>query len=81
MALSLASDKLNYSPAQLDELSNKLRTGDPTPILQIYEENIKRPIHSTVFGSLLRLVFIQVQKAKVRPFSCVDKLGLQHLFS
>jgi nuclear-control-of-ATPase protein 2 len=71
MALSLAKDKLNYSPAQLDDLSNKLRFGDLTPILQIYED-IKRPVRSTVSGTLLRSAFIQVQKAKVRPFARVD---------
>ncbi len=73
MALSLARDKLNYSPTQLDDLSNKLRFGDLTPILQIYEEDIRRPVRSTVFGTLLRSTFIQVQKAKVGPFVCVDK--------
>jgi nuclear-control-of-ATPase protein 2 len=76
MALSLARDKLDYSPAQLGDLSNKLRVGDLTPILQIYEEDIKSPVRSTVSGTLLRSAFIQVQKAKVRPFSRVDKFGL-----
>jgi nuclear-control-of-ATPase protein 2 len=76
MALSLARDKLNYSPAQLDGLSSKLRFGDLTPILQIYEEDIKRPVRSTVSGTLLRSAFIQVQKAKVRLFARVDKFGL-----
>lgn len=75
MTLSLAKDKLSYSPAQLDDLSNKLRFGDLTPILQIYEEDIKRPVRSTVSGTLLRSAFIQVQKAKVRPFAsvCIDQ--------
>jgi nuclear-control-of-ATPase protein 2 len=66
MALSLARDKLSYSPAQLDDLSNKLRFGDLTPILQIYEEDIKSPVRSIISGTLLRSAFIQVQKAKVR---------------
>ena len=66
MALSLAKDKLSYSPAQLEDLSNKLRIGDLTPILQIYEADIKSPVRSTVSGTLLRSAFIQVQKAKVR---------------
>lgn len=65
MALSLARDKLNYGPAQLDELSNKLRLGDLTPILQIYEEDIKSPVRSAISGTLLRSLFVQVQKAKV----------------
>ena len=69
MALSLARDKLNYSQTQLDDLSGKLRFGDLTPILQIYEEDIKSPVRSAVSGTLLRSAFIQVQKAKVRPFA------------
>jgi hypothetical protein len=76
MALSLARDKLNYSPTQLDDLSDKLRFGDLTPILQIYEEDIKSPVRSAVSGTLLRSAFIQVQKGKVQPFarSCQFRL-------
>jgi len=77
MALSLARDKLNYSPAQLDDLSNKLNIGDLTPILQIYEEDIKSPVRSAVSGTLLRSAFIQVQKAKVdvdQALAGIDKL-------
>lgn len=77
MALSLARDKLNYSPAQLDDLSNKLRLGDLTPILQIYEEDIKSPVRSAVSGTLLRSLFVQVQKAKVdvdQALAGIDKL-------
>ena len=66
MALSLARDRLNYSPAQLDDLSTKIRLGDLTPILRIYEEDIKSPLRSAVYGTLLRTVLVQVQKAKVR---------------
>jgi len=77
MALSLAKDKLNYSPAQLDDLSNKLRHGDLTAILRIYEEGIKSPVRSAIFGTLLRSLFIQVQKAKVdvdQALAGIDKL-------
>ena len=65
MALSLAKDKLNYSATQLDHLSKQIRLGDLTPILRIYEEDIKSPIKSAATGTLLRSVFVQVQKAKV----------------
>lgn len=68
MTLALAKDELHYGPAQLAELSQKIKLGDLTPILQLYEEDIKRPLKSAVTGTLLRSVFIQVQKAKVRSF-------------
>lgn len=81
MALSLAKDKLNYNTAQLDDLSNKLRLGDLTPILQIYEEHIKNPVRSALFGTLLRTAFIQVQKAKVRHLPSVHMFLKLHTFS
>lgn len=77
MALSLAKDKLNYSPAQLDDLSIKLRLGDLTPILQIYEKDIKNPVRSAISGTLLRTLFVQIQKAKVdvdQALAGIDKL-------
>jgi len=65
MALSLAQDKLHYNPVQLASLSQQIRLGDLTPILQIYEANIKSPWKSAILGTLVRSLFIQVQKAKV----------------
>ncbi|KIK62570.1 hypothetical protein GYMLUDRAFT_96146 [Collybiopsis luxurians FD-317 M1] len=77
MALSLASDHLHYTPAQLDELSTRIRLGDLTPVLKLYEEDIKSPVKSALGGTLLRTVFIQVQKAKVdldQALSGIDRL-------
>ncbi|KAE9407961.1 NCA2-domain-containing protein [Gymnopus androsaceus JB14] len=65
MSLSLATDQLNYTPAQLDALSARIRLGDLTPVLKLYEEDIKSPLKSAIGGTLLRTLFIQVQKAKV----------------
>ena len=65
MALSLAKDELYYSSSQLKDLSNAVRQGDLTPILRIYEEDIRTPVRSAVTGTLLRSLFIQAQKAKV----------------
>lgn len=66
MTLSLAQDKLRYSQPQMDALSRQIQMGDLTAVLQIYEEDIKSPLRSAVGGTLLRSLFIQVQKAKVR---------------
>ncbi|KAJ7940484.1 NCA2-domain-containing protein [Mycena leptocephala] len=65
MTLSLARDQLHYDSAQLAALSKQIKVGDLTPILQLYEEDIKRPVKSALTGTLLRSMFIQVQKAKV----------------
>lgn len=65
MTLALAQDKLHYSEEQLALLSKRIRLGDLTPVLRIYEEDIKSPLKSAVAGTLLRSVFVQIQKAKV----------------
>ena len=65
MALALAKEKLYYSPSQLKNFSDAIQQGDLTPILRIYEEDIRTPVKSAVTGTLLRSLFIQVQKAKV----------------
>ena len=65
MTLSLAKDELHYGPEQLAALSEQIKLGDLTPVLQLYEKDIKRPLKSALTGTLLRSVFIQIQKAKV----------------
>ncbi|KAF8895348.1 ATP synthase regulation protein NCA2-domain-containing protein [Infundibulicybe gibba] len=77
MTLSLARDELHYGPEQLAALSQQIRVGDLTPVLQLYEEDIRRPLKSALTGTLLRSVFIQVQKAKVdidQALTGIDKL-------
>ncbi|KAF7337697.1 hypothetical protein MSAN_02243200 [Mycena sanguinolenta] len=77
MTLSLARDHLHYDSAQLEALSKQIRVGDLTPVLQLYEEDIKTPVKSALTGTLLRSLFIQVQKAKVdidQALAGIDKL-------
>jgi len=74
MALALAQDKLGYTEAQLAVLSGQIRMGDLTPILEIYEEDIRHPFKSAVVGTLLRSLFVQVQKAKVSCRACLPGL-------
>lgn len=69
MTLALARDELHYNQEQLASLSKQIRLGDLTPVLQIYEEDIKSPLKSAVTGTLLRSVFVQVQKAKVSLYT------------
>lgn len=74
MTLSLVREKLNYSQEQLASLSQQIRVGDLTPILKIYEEDIKSPLKSALTGTLLRSLFVQVQKAKV-TLICFESNG------
>lgn len=72
MTLSLARDALQYTPSQLEGLAQQVRLGDLTPVMQIYEEDIRTPLRSAITGTLLRNAFIQVQKAKVRLSSVIS---------
>jgi len=77
MTLALAQDKLGYGPEQMTALSRQIRLGDLTPVMQLYEDDIKSPLRSAVGGTLLRTLFVQVQKAKVdidQALSGIDKL-------
>ena len=70
MALALAKEKLNYTPEQMAALSEQIRHGDLTPVMQIYEDDIRNPLKSAIGGTLLRTLLVQVQKAKVRAATC-----------
>ncbi|KAF4609591.1 hypothetical protein D9613_012272 [Agrocybe pediades] len=77
MTLSLARDALNYTQPQLEALAEQVKVGDLTPVMQIYEEDIRSPIRSAISGTLLRNAFIQVQKAKVdidQALAGIDRL-------
>ena len=51
MSLALARDKLGYDEEQLASLSRQIRLGDFTPVLRLYEEDIKFPIKSVLTGT------------------------------
>ena len=77
MTLSLAADVLHYIPEELNTLAQHIQTtgGELTsPIMQVYEEDIRTPIKSVISGKLIRGILVQVQKAKVCPL-CLDSLN------
>ncbi|CCA67648.1 related to NCA2-control of mitochondrial synthesis of Atp6p and Atp8p [Serendipita indica DSM 11827] len=77
MAVDLGKEKLGYTKAQIESLHEQIRVGDLTPVLQVYENDIKTPIRSAVAGTLVRSLLIQVQKVKVDvdfALSGIDKL-------
>lgn len=65
MAIALSLEKLSYNDAQIADLTLTIREGDLTPVLRVYEEDIKQPIRSAITGTLIRSLLIQVQKMKV----------------
>ncbi|KAF8901463.1 ATP synthase regulation protein NCA2-domain-containing protein [Gymnopilus junonius] len=77
MTLDLARDAMHLSDAQLAALSARVRMGDLTSVMEAYEEDIRTPFRSALRGTLLRNVFIQVQKAKVdidQALAGIDRL-------
>lgn len=74
MALSLGKDKLSLNDTQLQQLAEQIRQGDLTPVLRIYEEDIKAPVRTALTGSLVRSLLIQIQKAKVRFYHIIFTL-------
>lgn len=77
MTIALGTEKLGYTPEQIESLRQQIQQGDLTPVLQVYENDIKSPIRSAVTGTLIRGLLIQVQKLKVDvdfALSGIDKL-------
>lgn len=77
MVSDFTADKYGTSGAELEALSAKVREGDLTPVLRVYETEMKSPVKSMVTGSLIRSLLIQIQKAKVDlevAMSGIDKL-------
>ncbi|KAF8914858.1 ATP synthase regulation protein NCA2-domain-containing protein [Mucidula mucida] len=46
MTMTLAKEQLNYSPEELASLSTQVKLGDITPVLKLYENDIRSPLKS-----------------------------------
>ncbi|KAF3927552.1 hypothetical protein AA313_de0204545 [Arthrobotrys entomopaga] len=53
------------TPQQIDLIRENVKQGDLTPVLKVYEQDLKKPIRGAVTGELLRSLLIQIQKTKV----------------
>jgi nuclear-control-of-ATPase protein 2 len=65
------------SPEALSALGERVQLGDMSPVLIEYEKMIRHPLQNALFGSLVRILLIQVQKTKVDldvAMSSLDKL-------
>ena len=49
----------------LEAIKARVREGDLTTVLKVYEQELKHPIRGGLTGSLVRALLIQVQKTKV----------------
>jgi hypothetical protein len=77
MVTAFAKDELSMSADQLEVLKQSVHEGDISVVLKSFESDIKTPIKAMVAGSMLRTVFIQIQKTKVdveMAMSALDKI-------
>ncbi|GAK63655.1 NCA2-domain-containing protein [Moesziomyces antarcticus] len=77
MVTDFTKDKYGTSGAELQAIASRVREGDLTQVLKVYEAEMKSPVKSMVSGSLIRSLLIQVQKAKVDievAMTGIDKL-------
>lgn len=77
MVTDFTADKYGTSGPELQAVAARVREGDLTQVLKVYEAEMKSPVKSMVSGSLIRSLLIQIQKAKVDlevAMSGIDKL-------
>lgn len=77
MVTSFSAEKYNLSGPELARVTARVKEGDLTHVLKIYESELKSPLKSAVSGSLIRALLIQIQKAKVDlevAMSGIDRL-------
>nr|BAK01113.1 predicted protein [Hordeum vulgare subsp. vulgare] len=77
MVTDFTKDKYGTTGAELQAIASRVREGDLTQVLKVYEAEMKSPVKSMVSGSLIRSLLIQVQKAKVDievAMTGIDKL-------
>jgi nuclear-control-of-ATPase protein 2 len=65
MVSEFSAEKYGLQGSELEAVAKKVREGDLTNVLKIYETELKSPLRSAVSGSLIRALLIQVQKVKV----------------
>ncbi|OAV94607.1 hypothetical protein PTTG_26936 [Puccinia triticina 1-1 BBBD Race 1] len=75
MVVEFGRDKLKWSDEELSKLSERVKEGNLTSVLKVWEQEIKAPIRSAIAGSLIRVLLIQIQKLKVDLSLAMD--GIQ----
>ncbi|KAI9887634.1 MAG: Nuclear control of ATPase protein 2 [Watsoniomyces obsoletus] len=65
MVVDFVIDQSPLPEAEVMTLRQKVREGDLTPVLRVYERDLRRPFMGTIRGDLIRALLIQIQKTKV----------------
>ncbi|KAI5480320.1 nuclear control of ATPase protein [Pseudohyphozyma bogoriensis] len=72
MVIEFGRDQYGLSGDELAELGEKVRVGDLSAVMRVWESDIKSPVKSALTGNLLRPLLIQVQKVKVDTLVMVN---------
>jgi nuclear-control-of-ATPase protein 2 len=67
MAVDFVADNADgiLSDRQVQEIRDMIREGDLTPVLKIYEKDVKNPLLGAMRGRLIRALLIELKKTKV----------------
>jgi len=60
-----ATGTSSLTESQIADIRAKVKSGDLTPVLRAYENDLRSPVMGTIRGDLVRTLLIQVQKTKV----------------
>lgn len=77
MVLDFSKEKYKVSDTDLADMASRVRQGDLSSVLKVYETEMKSPVKSALTGSLVQALLIQLQKTKVDvelAMSGIDKL-------
>ncbi|KAF2473272.1 NCA2-domain-containing protein [Lindgomyces ingoldianus] len=58
-------DGPSLNESQIADIRAKVREGDLTPVLRVYEKDLERPVMGAIRGNLISALLIQIQKTKV----------------
>ncbi|BEI84160.1 hypothetical protein CcaverHIS002_0407640 [Cutaneotrichosporon cavernicola] len=64
MVVDFGRDVYHLNDSELAALRVKVESGDMEEVLKAYENEIRHPIKSALFGHLIRTLLIQIQKTK-----------------
>ena len=67
MAVDFVTDNASerLSDGQIQDIRDMIREGDLTPVLKIYEKDVKNPLLGAMRGRLIRALLIELKKTKV----------------
>eukprot|EP01117_Protostelium_nocturnum_P016147 TRINITY_DN6338_c0_g1_i2.p1 TRINITY_DN6338_c0_g1~~TRINITY_DN6338_c0_g1_i2.p1 ORF type:complete len:585 (-),score=201.82 TRINITY_DN6338_c0_g1_i2:100-1854(-) len=77
MVKNFAEKTGKFTQEQLLQIEISAKKGDIQPILSAYEHDIRNPLKSALFGDLIQLILVQVQKQRVdieRAMLAIDQL-------